>query len=189
LVFVDEINAPLDGQLIYGAFLGPLEDGTYVRGGKIFHIKPCVWIFAGTPEKKKEMEASSGETQKRSDFISRLSIRPQTLHVPHHEDDDGRLERVYIGATLIIRHFPDVRRVSEKVLHLFHLIPVTLGIRSLERFIRTFHDVQYGVVTSNNVTGHGLIQLKELIDFDVTNWKESLDEGELVEIVSSVSSR
>lgn len=50
LVFVDEINAVLDGQPIYDAFLAPLEEGIYVRGEKTFNIGPCVWLFAGTED-------------------------------------------------------------------------------------------------------------------------------------------
>ena len=50
LVFVDEINAKLDGQHVYDTFLAPLEEGIYVRAGKTFHIGPCLWIFAGTEE-------------------------------------------------------------------------------------------------------------------------------------------
>ncbi|MBX3119456.1 MAG: AAA family ATPase [Fimbriimonadaceae bacterium] len=52
LVFVDEINALLDNQNVYSAFLAPLEDGHYNREGKSFTIHPCVWVFVGTEDLK-----------------------------------------------------------------------------------------------------------------------------------------
>lgn len=44
LVFIDEINAKLDNSPVYDAFLAPIEDGIYIRGGKAFHIDPCLDI-------------------------------------------------------------------------------------------------------------------------------------------------
>ena len=70
LVFVDEINALLDSSSVYGAFLSPLEDGIYVRNGKTFSLKPCVWIFAGTRLK----DDARTDTQKLSDFKSRITL-------------------------------------------------------------------------------------------------------------------
>ena len=48
LVFFDEINAYLENHPVYHAFLAPLEDGYYLRGGIKFLIRPCIWLFAGT---------------------------------------------------------------------------------------------------------------------------------------------
>jgi len=50
LVFVDEINANLEGHSVYSSFLAPLEDGHYSRDGKAFQISPCVWVFVGTSD-------------------------------------------------------------------------------------------------------------------------------------------
>lgn len=50
LVFVDEINANLEGHSVYSAFLAPLEDGHYNRDGKTFQLTPCVWVFVGTED-------------------------------------------------------------------------------------------------------------------------------------------
>lgn len=85
-VFVDEINSTLGGAPVYGSFLAPLEDGVYLRGGRRFELKPCVWMFAGTPdavahrggEPHERPSATHREerTQKEKldDFESRLSI-------------------------------------------------------------------------------------------------------------------
>ena len=73
LVFMDEIDAKLEGGSAYGVFLAPLEDGTYVQGGKTFHLDPCAWIFAGTEDPWR------GDTEKGSDFLSRLSLGVITL--------------------------------------------------------------------------------------------------------------
>ena len=50
LIFVDEINALLEGHTVYSSFLAPLEDGHYNRDGKSFTIQPCVWLFVGTED-------------------------------------------------------------------------------------------------------------------------------------------
>jgi hypothetical protein len=70
LVFVDEINATLGGSPVYGGFLTPLEAGKYMRHGRLCKIKPCIWMFAGTPEKFNDKE-------KVEDFRSRLTVIEQ----------------------------------------------------------------------------------------------------------------
>ena len=84
LIFFDEINAPLDGEEVYGSFLSPLEEGTYVRAEKSFHIGPAVWLFAGT-----RFEATK---PKAVDFQSRLTqgIVPLGTLDEDQEGDSGR---------------------------------------------------------------------------------------------------
>ena len=69
LVFVDEINALLENQPVFSAFLAPLEDGHYNRDGKSFTIEPCVWIFAGTDDLS---VAAHGRQRRGSDVQSEL---------------------------------------------------------------------------------------------------------------------
>jgi hypothetical protein len=69
-VFVDEINATLGGSPVYGGFLTPLEAGKYMRQGRLCELKPCIWMFAGTPEK-------SADKEKMEDFRSRLTVIEQ----------------------------------------------------------------------------------------------------------------
>ena len=60
MVFVDEVNATLGGNTVYGTFLAPLQDGTYRRRGLKSILRPSVWIFAGTDfhagEKARDLE-------------------------------------------------------------------------------------------------------------------------------------
>ncbi len=60
LVFFDEINASLENHPVYHAFLAPLEDGYYLRGGIKFVIQPCIWLFAGTAGRAEISENSKG---------------------------------------------------------------------------------------------------------------------------------
>jgi hypothetical protein len=73
VVFVDEINATLDGSPVYGAFLSPLEAGYYMRHGIKIKLKPCIWIFAGT-RNKNNSEQKEKAMEKLEDFNSRLSL-------------------------------------------------------------------------------------------------------------------
>jgi hypothetical protein len=77
IVFIDEINAKLNNQHVYDAFLEPLEDGTYVHSGKTFRLAPCVWIFAGTEEPTRA-KSGAPASDKAEDFQSRLT-RPVHL--------------------------------------------------------------------------------------------------------------
>ena len=87
IVFVDEINATLQGQNVYSTFLMPLDEGNYIRAEKVFSIKPCFWIFAGTNDLRKYSEPNGNNTdftyqkadQKFSDFESRLTLKTINL--------------------------------------------------------------------------------------------------------------
>src|SRR5262249_26738526 len=48
LVFIDEVNAPIEGQLAYGAFLTLLQQQEGRRRGLTMKLGPVAWIFAGT---------------------------------------------------------------------------------------------------------------------------------------------
>jgi hypothetical protein len=164
LVFVDEINALLEGQPVYDAFLAPLEEGVYLRGGKTFHIEPCLWVFAGTedPVKKRPERAGHGaapDTQRKaSDFVSRLTTPPLSLQVEEKTKADSeriqleeRLEKVYVAATLVKASFPDVRWISRKVIECFYHLDPSVEVRDVERFVKAFRDIQLGEVTWKNV--------------------------------------
>jgi hypothetical protein len=72
LVFVDEINAELERAPVFGSFLAPLEQGNYVRRGRVFSLKPCVWLFAGTGL---DEDPGHRKSDKISDFSQRLTRR------------------------------------------------------------------------------------------------------------------
>ena len=151
LVFIDEINAEIDnGGKLYSSFLSPLEDGTYVREGQLMTLSPCAWIFAGTVEPKED-------GYKGSDFESRLTLGTVTLNRDQYAPDENKtrqildLEQIYVGANLLRRIYPDVRYVSKYVLEAFRALPQNIQIRDIKHFVRNFHDIQYGCVTSANV--------------------------------------
>jgi len=159
LVFFDEINGMLSNQNVYDIFLAPLEEGVYVRAGKTYPIEPCLWIFAGTATPQTGQD-DTDRPAKAIDFISRLTIKPQDLQISidHLEgeektenEQEARLEKIYIGVSLIRSIFPDVRRVSKNVLKLFHSLNPRLEVREVKNLVKAFVDIQYGEILSNNI--------------------------------------
>ena len=177
IVFFDEINAQIQHEYVYDIFLQPLEDGTFVRAGKTYPIKPFVWIFVGT-EKSDEMRRKD---PKADDFISRLSLPPQTFGkigplATSREND--KTETVYIGVSLLKKCYPDVQWISEKVLQTFYEFP-TPAIRDIKHFVRGFLNIQYGKVLSDNIPIDWLDKYRPEFDLKLyQTWKE----GNLVEI-------
>lgn len=175
LVFMDEINAPLEGGPPYSSFLTALEDGSYVRDGKTFSIYPCIWVFAGTttPGEKKFVDSKMMYgPDKGSDFFSRLTFGTIDLkrnaqletdessagYAVQQGDDKAKrahhmraLENVYIGVAHLKSEFREVRYVSEQVLEAFYALPIVIGVRDIKHFVRCFREIQYGRVTSRNV--------------------------------------
>lgn len=72
LVFVDEINAPIQGFDAIPLFLGPLWDGHFMKDGHSHRLKRCAWVFASTSSLK-DMVGGDKPTTKGSDFVSRLN--------------------------------------------------------------------------------------------------------------------
>ena len=187
LVFVDEINSMLESQHVYDLFLSAMQNGEYVRGGNRFRLTPCMWIFAGTA---KPSEHGCDPATKAKDFESRLTIAPLSFDRPDLSiterpgtDDEIRLERVYLGAAILTAQFPDVLRVTRKVLQLFHLLPDSCTLRDLVKLISGFEDVQLGRVHSGNVPKAIFSQIESLTSFDYSNWNRH-DEGGFVKIVA-----
>jgi hypothetical protein len=184
LVFIDEINGRLGGQHVYDAFLAPLEEGVYVRAGKTFHIDPCVWVFAGTESPTSKEESKSDKSDKASDFLSRLTLEPLDLKIRANDDyerNEARVEKIYLGVSLLRSIFPDVRRVSIKVLRAFHTLPPELEARELKNFVRYFTSIRYGEVRANNIPMERFGNLCRGIDID--SWSDLYErETDLVEI-------
>lgn len=178
IVFFDEINARLDNQHVYDIFLAPLEEGVYIRAGKTFHLDPCFWFFAGT-EHPTKAESSTGKdkSNKASDFLSRITIGPLQLVT---EGEDARLEKVYLGVSLLRKHFPDVRKISQKVLRTFHSLRPNLEVRDVEHFVSSFSNIQYGEVIGRNVST-AWIREHQNNEVNLKDW-EKWEEGDLIEI-------
>jgi hypothetical protein len=181
LVFVDEINSQLESQHVYDLFLSAIQNGEYVRGGNRFRLDPCMWVFAGTATPTTNNPDPATKAQ---DFESRLTFSPLSLDADNNDDPDrARLETVYLGVAMLKAQFPDVRRVTKKVLDLFHGLPENCSLRDLAKLISTFENVQLGKVDSTNVPVSRLRQIKSLTGFDFSGWNQS-EEDEFVKIVA-----
>jgi len=154
LVIFDEINAKLQRAFVYDLFLSVIENGTYNWQGRPHKLQPCAWLFLGT------RLPQAGESEKAADFWSRLSLGSFDLDVsPGRQDEIGshnleeqiRLGFVYRGALLLLRHSPDVQRVSAEVLRAFHSLPLTTSVRELGHLASRFRDVHYGEVRARNM--------------------------------------
>jgi hypothetical protein len=203
LVFFDEMNAKKSNQPVFDAFLEPLEDGSYNYDGKTIHLKPCLWIFAGT---ERPVNPKSHASDKALDFESRLSHevmylnglkRPDSKQASTEEDsaeDPEQLEQIYIGVATIRTVFPDVTKISKHVLRAFNIIdskkpglPDSLkGPRGIRRFVNSFEYVQYGRVVKGNLpkAWHKQMAVDERL---FREWdKPDHSEEQLVEIKSSI---
>jgi len=68
LIFFDEINCKIEGHHAMGLLLSPIWDGSFVKDGKLYKLKPAVWIFASTGLIKELVDPNKG-----SDFMSRIN--------------------------------------------------------------------------------------------------------------------
>jgi hypothetical protein len=178
LVFVDEINALLEGSHVYGAFLAPLEEGFYMRHSQQFRLRPCVWVFAGTDLDRDQLEAA----EKMSDFKSRMTLIERidfASYAPVYKNRQAqlqtaaRLEQVYLGATMIKDNYPDVREVSKSVLEQFRdLRPEEAPARTILKMATSLRNVAYGKVTEDNCE-----------EWDVSGWDAISGGHELVSLV------
>lgn len=159
LIYVDEINALLDGHPIYSAFLSPMEDHTYVRHEGAFSLQPCAWLFTGTVEDNQVINS----TDKLPDFESRLTIkermdygffRSQCNRIednPKELEETARLEQVYLGASLINYRFPSVQQISEDVLKLFYDIePDKAPARKIRQWVDSLENVTDNITLNNS---------------------------------------
>ncbi len=192
LVFIDEINATIAREFVYGSFLAPLEERVFIQDGQPHPIPPCAWLFAGTRDPGEE-----GKETKGPDFRSRLTLEPLKLRVEKDEEQRARLENIYLGIALIQAIYPDVRFVSEKIAKMFHKIPPTteenekgksadkaaVRVRDIEQFVRLFDEVQYGEVRDRNVRVDVIrSEIGKKFGINLTAWGDE-DDGSLVRIV------
>lgn len=158
LVFVDEINARLDNDHVYGAFLAPLEESIFVRRGKSFSLRPCVWVFAGTKldEEKPDDGGKLKDFRDRMTIIEKIdfgSLSDRSRNAARLQKE-AQLEQVYLGAAMIGRHFPDVQNVSKEVLvQFYNLKPESAPSRKIRKWAASLRNVQYGNVTRANCEG------------------------------------
>lgn len=175
LVFVDEINAVLDSEPVFSAFLAPLEDGAYVRQGRKVTLRPCVWFFVGTAEKEGE---AYGRSDKHSDFLSRITMN-ETMTYDHLQmkmgtsalDHEARLEQVYLGMSLLRNNHPDLLFVEHQILDAFYsLTPKDNPARRIRTMAASVRGVQERTVRAANCKLWSL-----------SNWSK---DGQLIEVKS-----
>jgi DNA replication protein DnaC len=143
LVFIDEINAHIENSEVWDAFLAPLEEGTFIRGENTLYLKPCFWVFVGT-------KLPTKETNKWSDFNSRLTLQNINLYPPNIYGSEYRLEIVYIALCTMINYFNDVRRVSKSVLDVFNRLAPFVTVREVAQIVRAIKYIQRGEVHYHN---------------------------------------
>jgi hypothetical protein len=145
IVFFDEISAPVEGLNIYDLFLTVLEEGTYLRGGQLFKLDPCIWLFADT-----EGLRDSGGASKEADFKSRLSLTEVSLRQQAEQN-----ERIYglicQGANQLQLQHGDVTKISAAVLKAFSCLdPEVYSNRRMRQLALKFKGIRYGEVRIDN---------------------------------------
>ena len=161
MVFVDEINAVLESDHVFSAFLAPLEDGAYLRHGRKVSLRPCVWIFVGTPEKGADLQSEYLRSDKYSDFLSRMTMfeRMDYAYLKgvygksglRRLEDVARLEQVYLGMALLRHYHPDLLLVEQQVIDLFHAIsPDSNPARLIRRRAAAVRNVRDGTIRAEN---------------------------------------
>lgn len=163
MVYVDEINALLESDHVFSAFLSPLEEGSYLRQGRRISLRPCVWVFVGTAGKDGVADEYT-RSDKYSDFLSRMSMqeRMDYAHLKQLYNNnrklelEARLEQVYLGVTLLRQFHPDLVSVEHAVMHAFYdLNPEECPARQIRRDASNVRNVQDGRITRRNCAGWG----------------------------------
>lgn len=136
LVFVDEVNAHVEGGPVYDAFLTPLENGYYVRGGHRFHIDPCLWLFVGTADEPAVRAQTKG-----SDFLSRMTF--DTLDMRGEADLPvyALQENLLVGAALAVSRYSQLDRLHRQVVQDLAGLPATTSVRDIKHLIETNLDI------------------------------------------------
>ena len=167
LIFFDEVNAKVAGELLYPCFLTVLDEGIYEVSGRAFYLRPAIWIFAGTEFDEEDIPS------KAADFNSRLTRGVVSLYPPAEDPEGGAhdLERIYLGALLLKRHFPEIEWISEDVLDVFKRMPSGISVRALHDFTRSFCDVRRRSVGGHCIPWRWLESKK--IRVSKEDWSES----------------
>lgn len=149
-----------------------------MRGGNRFHIRPCVWIFAGSSKTEKvkvEGKEEDERVDKFDDFRSRLSDGEIQLSGSPPEEALERLERVYVAVSFMRERFPDLRRVSAGVLFAFYRIDPSIEVRRIRHLVHKVQNVQENEMLMRNVSfierEDGLGDLLALRNFEAVSGK------------------
>ncbi len=169
VVFFDEINSHVEGLPVYDLFLTVLEDGSYLRGGHLFKLDPCIWLFAGTTELRSTgtpEEMQKLLDSKEPDFKSRLSL--DAVHLNEGGGDAQRRSMVYQGALQLQLQHPDVKKVSAQVLKAFFCLKDDTSNRKIRQLAGAFRNIRYGEVRAENLPEELRDVLKHEREHDAT---------------------
>ena len=147
IAFIDEVDADLGGEKVYGRLLEPTGSGKYTVGGHERRLGPTIFIMAGsgdqwvsgaallaTVDPKREPREGEEAPGKLRDLVSRLSYAPLSIPALTKRPADG----VYLVADRLKARFPRVRWISRRVFE--YLAPASLihGPRSAVKVIEMF---------------------------------------------------
>ncbi len=171
LVFMDELDADIQGHPALSLLLGPMWDGMFRVDGNANKIDPCVWVFAST----KPTELLLKEINKARDFLSRINgptinldyLKDGNRVLVHSREDEGDRENrlkeimeshgslgtelVYHGVHLLNRRYGPVTNISVGVLRRFYEIWPIHGMRSMITLVSRFSGIVGGKVHESNM--------------------------------------
>lgn len=138
-VFIDEVDAAVNGEKLYGKLLAPLGDGAYSTYGYIRKLGAAAFLLAGSNEPwdtRKKLIAPIDEKShpKLRDLVSRFSIPP--VEVPPL--GDRRMDALYLAAFLLRKRFPGIKNVHRGILTLLSQSTPKHGPRSIVEAVSMF---------------------------------------------------
>ena len=181
LVFFDEIDSQIEGQYTFPLFLAPIMDGTYRRGGRLFRLDPCVWIFACSTDLR-----DFGSKSKCADFISRMNGPLVSLGFSGSRFNSPELktEQVYLGVKKLLERYGDICEIRESVLNYFYELNLKFGTRSLSQIVKKFRNVQYASVGKENIPVYD--EISTLIDMRESEYNDFLKKWSVDERIKIV---
>lgn len=170
LVFIDEIDAEIEGHEALSLLLGPMWNGNFKTERETYKIDPCIWVFASTKPLDSIRKLSKGR-----DFLSRINgdtlnldyltdENREKIHERANEEDRWlklnkhfqntpilQTELVYLGINILNKKFGTITHIDREVLRLFFNIFPENGIRSLSIFVSYFSQPIDGKIRKINV--------------------------------------
>jgi hypothetical protein len=137
LVLIDEADATVGNEQLYGKLLAPVWDGQYVVHGDVRTLGlPTIFLLAGSNDDWKLRENLLRTTVERADpklgdLVSRLTARPIEVPALQRRSEDI----VYLVAYHLLKRFPRLKTVEEGLLRLIARSKCRYGSRSISSVI------------------------------------------------------
>ena len=139
-VFIDEVDAPVRGEMLYGKLLAPLGEAAYTSLGYTRQLGPVAFLLAGsnepwtTGQKLLIAPLKKNCPPKLNDLVSRFSSPPITVPVLAAR----RLDALYLAASFLHDRYPGTKKVERGVLKLLCESTPKHGPRSIKEVVRMF---------------------------------------------------